>query len=130
VISFFGVNFRPTLPFYFCLAKIFGINRSRSFFVSCLFGFGFDLLFKHFLRGLLLKVRFFLSKTWSLESNLKRQLKLNIRHLFFISSYRGNRHFRRLPCRGQRTKTNAQTSRRVFLKGVFSFRSGGVKEHD
>ncbi len=45
------------------------------------------------------------------EGDLRRQTQLNIKRLMEISSYRGLRHRRRLPSRGQRTKTNARTQR-------------------
>ena len=45
------------------------------------------------------------------EGDLRRELQQNIRRLIEINSYRGFRHRRNLPCRGQRTKTNARTRR-------------------
>ena len=45
------------------------------------------------------------------EGDLRRQTQLNIKRLMEINSYRGLRHRRRLPLRGQRTKTNARTRR-------------------
>jgi len=45
------------------------------------------------------------------EGDLRRELQQNVRRLIDISSYRGFRHRRNLPCRGQRTKTNARTRR-------------------
>lgn len=45
------------------------------------------------------------------EGDLRRQIQANIRRLIDIGSYRGFRHRRNLPCRGQRTKTNARTRR-------------------
>ena len=46
-----------------------------------------------------------------LESDLRREISLNIKRLQDIGSYRGFRHRRKLPVRGQRTKTNARTKR-------------------
>ncbi len=46
-----------------------------------------------------------------LEGDLKRQVNQNIRRLHTIACYRGHRHKRKLPCRGQRTHTNARTRR-------------------
>jgi len=45
------------------------------------------------------------------EGDLRRQIQANVRRLIEIGSYRGFRHRRNLPCRGQRTKTNARTRR-------------------
>jgi small subunit ribosomal protein S13 len=47
----------------------------------------------------------------NIEGNLKREVSLNIKRLKDIKSYRGVRHMRRLPVRGQRTKTNSRTIR-------------------
>jgi small subunit ribosomal protein S13 len=45
------------------------------------------------------------------EGDLRREIQANVRRLMDIGSYRGFRHRRNLPCRGQRTKTNARTRR-------------------
>ncbi|MCB9810909.1 MAG: 30S ribosomal protein S13 [Candidatus Nomurabacteria bacterium] len=52
-------------------------------------------------------------ESFRIEGDLKREISANIKRLKDIQSYRGSRHARRLPARGQRTKTNART-----LKGV------------
>lgn len=48
---------------------------------------------------------------YTIEGDLKREESLHIKRLGEINSYRGIRHRRKLPCRGQRTKTNARTRR-------------------
>jgi len=48
-------------------------------------------------------------KTLTIEGDLRREIKLNIKRLVEIGSYRGIRHRRNLPVRGQKTKTNART---------------------
>lgn len=48
---------------------------------------------------------------YSIEGDLKREVAMNIKRLQEINSYRGLRHKRKLPVRGQRTKTNARTRR-------------------
>ncbi|MBP9717601.1 MAG: 30S ribosomal protein S13 [Candidatus Pacebacteria bacterium] len=52
-------------------------------------------------------------EAFTIEGELKREVSANIKRLKDIQSYRGSRHTKRLPARGQRTKTNART-----LKGV------------
>lgn len=49
---------------------------------------------------------------YTLEGELKRQKQMNIKRLKEISSYRGSRHQMGLPSRGQKTKTNAQTTKK------------------
>jgi len=50
-----------------------------------------------------------LQDDYTVEGDLRRQVQGNIRRLISINCYRGTRHKRGLPCRGQRTKTNART---------------------
>ena len=52
-----------------------------------------------------------ISKNIKVEGDLRREIQGNIKRLIEIGSYRGYRHRRNLPCRGQRTKTNARTKR-------------------
>ncbi len=55
------------------------------------------------------KLRETLDKEYKVEGDLQREVQLNIKRLIEIGSYRGLRHRRGLPTRGQRTKTNART---------------------
>tara|TARA_B100000427_G_scaffold101850_1_gene84061 strand:+ start:10795 stop:11169 length:375 start_codon:yes stop_codon:yes gene_type:complete len=58
-------------------------------------------------------------QTYVLEGDLRRQVSQNVRRLSEIGSYRGSRHKRKLPSRGQRTHTNARTKRgkRIAVAG-------------
>jgi small subunit ribosomal protein S13 len=55
---------------------------------------------------------------FKLEGDLKRTISLNIKRLIDINSFRGKRHLKGLPVRGQRTRTNNRTSRRqsIFIR--------------
>lgn len=64
-------------------------------------------------------------ESYTLEGELKREISSNIKRLKDIKCYRGVRHMRRLPVRGQRTKTNART-----LKGVKKTMGSGRKKAD
>jgi small subunit ribosomal protein S13 len=55
------------------------------------------------------KLREVIEREFQVEGDLRRQLSMNIRRLMEIGSYRGIRHRRGLPVRGQRTSTNART---------------------
>ncbi|MEN9582120.1 MAG: hypothetical protein RL641_74 [Candidatus Parcubacteria bacterium] len=57
-----------------------------------------------------------------IEGNLKREVSANIKRLKDIKSYRGTRHMKRLPVRGQRTKTNSRTVRGNVRKTMASGR--------
>lgn len=56
----------------------------------------------------------------TIEGNLKRSVSANVKRLKDIKSYRGTRHIRRLPVRGQRTKTNSRTIRGNVRKTMSS----------
>ena len=55
------------------------------------------------------KMRDYISGNYTVEGDLRRQVQMNIKRLIEIGTYRGLRHRRGLPVRGQRTKTNART---------------------
>lgn len=57
------------------------------------------------------KIRAILDKNYKLEGDLRSQISAHIRRLRDIHAYRGTRHAKNLPLRGQRTKTNARTKR-------------------
>ena len=56
-------------------------------------------------------IREFISKNYKVEGDLRREVQMSIKRLIEIGSYRGLRHRRNLPVRGQRTKTNARQRR-------------------
>lgn len=55
------------------------------------------------------RIREVIDRDWHVEGDLRREVQMNIKRLIDIGSYRGLRHRRGLPVRGQRTKTNART---------------------
>jgi small subunit ribosomal protein S13 len=57
------------------------------------------------------KLNTIITKTYKVEGDLRREVQANIKRLMDIGSYKGFRHRRNLPVRGQRTKTNARTRR-------------------
>jgi small subunit ribosomal protein S13 len=57
------------------------------------------------------KIREIIDRGFTVEGDLRREIALNIKRLQEIGSYRGLRHRRNLPVRGQRTRTNARTRR-------------------
>ena len=73
-------------------------------------------------------IREYISKNWKVEGDLRRYEQLNIKRLIEIGCYRGLRHRRSLPVRGQRTRTNARirkgTKKTVAGRGR---RRGGKK---
>jgi len=57
------------------------------------------------------RIREYIDKNYKVEGDLKMEVQTNIKRLKEVDSYRGTRHVRNLPVRGQRTRTNARTKR-------------------
>ena len=57
----------------------------------------------------ILKIREYIDKNFTVEGDLRRETSLNIKRLIDLASYRGSRHKKKLPARGQRTRCNART---------------------
>jgi len=74
------------------------------------------------------KLRDFIEKNYKIEGELKREIQSNIKRLKEIGSYRGFRHSRGLPVRGQRTKTNSRTRRGNVRKTVGSGRKKSAEK--
>ena len=92
------------------LTTIFGIGRSRSIDILEQAGVPLGLKSKELNIEQENKIRSIFEKL-TLEGDLKREVATNIKRLKDIKTYRGIRHMRNLPVRGQRTKTNARTKR-------------------
>lgn len=106
-----GVNLPDTKRIGIALTSIYGIGRNSS--VDLLDELGIDPLTKT--RDLTgaeeQKLREYIEKNVKVEGELKRQVSTYIKHLKDVGSYRGSRHSKGLPVRGQRTKTNSRTVR-------------------
>jgi len=74
------------------------------------------------------KLREIIEKEYKVEGELKRELLMNIKRLKEIGSYRGQRHTRGLPVRGQRTKTNSRTVRGNVRKTMGSGRKTSAEK--
>lgn len=91
------------------LTYIYGIGRARAKDVLASTGVNPDIRVKDLTDSDVTKIREFISQNYKLEGDLRREMQLNIKRLIEIGSYRGLRHRRNLPVRGQRTRTNART---------------------
>jgi len=74
------------------------------------------------------KLRDVIEKTYKVEGDLKRQVLMNIKRLKEISAFRGVRHSRNLPTRGQRTKTNSRTVRGNVRRTMGSGRKASAEK--
>ena len=91
------------------LTYIFGIGRVSSNRILAEAGISPDTRVKDLTESEVGKIREIIDRTQKVEGDLKRDIALNIKRLMEIGCYRGLRHRRGLPVRGQRTKTNART---------------------
>ncbi|MDA3732266.1 30S ribosomal protein S13 [Niameybacter massiliensis] len=91
------------------LTYIYGIGRPSSRRILTEAGINFDTRIKDLTDEEVNKLRDIIDKTQMVEGDLRREIALNIKRLMEIGCYRGIRHRRGLPVRGQKTKTNART---------------------
>lgn len=91
------------------LTYIFGIGRVTSNKILAEAGINPDTRVKDLTEAEVGKLREIIDRNHRVEGDLKRDIALNIKRLMEIGCYRGLRHRRGLPVRGQRTKTNART---------------------
>jgi small subunit ribosomal protein S13 len=91
------------------LTYIYGIGRSRSNEILKHAEVDPDTRVKDLTEAETARLRAFIDKNYTVEGALRREVSQNIRRLMDINCYRGIRHRRHLPVRGQRTRTNART---------------------
>jgi small subunit ribosomal protein S13 len=91
------------------LTYIYGIGRSMSNQILAKTGVNPDTRVRDLTDDEISKLRECIDKEYKVEGDLRREVSLNIKRLMEIGCYRGRRHRMGLPCRGQRTKTNART---------------------
>ena len=91
------------------LTYIFGIGRVTSNKILAEAGISPDTRVKDLTEAEVGKLREIIDRNHRVEGDLKRDIALNIKRLMEIGCFRGLRHRRGLPVRGQRTKTNART---------------------
>ena len=91
------------------LQYIFGIGKTTSQKILASTGVNPDTRVRDLTEDELNRIREAIDKNLKVEGDLRREISLNIKRLTEIGCYRGLRHRRGLPVRGQRTKTNART---------------------
>lgn len=104
------------------LTSLYGVGRPRAHQILEKSGIDFGRKSKDLTPDEENKIRSIV-ESFKIEADLKREVSANIKRLKDIKSYRGSRHTKRLPARGQRTKTNART-----LKGVKKTMGTGRKK--
>jgi small subunit ribosomal protein S13 len=91
------------------LTYIYGIGLPRAQRVLQATGVNPDTRIKDLTDAEVTLLRDYIGQSYKVEGDLRREVQLNIKRLIEIGSYRGLRHRRNLPVRGQRTRTNSRT---------------------
>ncbi len=103
-----GVNIQNHQHTIIALTAIYGVGRSRSLKICAAVGVNTATKIKDLTDAELDKLRDQVGK-FIVEGDLRREISMNIKRLMDLGCYRGVRHRRGLPVRGQRTRTNART---------------------
>lgn len=103
-----GVNIPNHQHVVIALTAIYGIGRARSQEICAAAGVNSSVKMKDVAEADIEKLREQVAK-FTVEGDLRRETTMNIKRLMDLGCYRGVRHRRGLPCRGQRTRTNART---------------------
>lgn len=91
------------------LTYLFGIGPTRAQEILAQTKVNPDIRIKDLSEADVAAIREFISKNYKVEGDLRREVQMSIKRLIEIGSYRGMRHRRNLPVRGQRTRTNSRT---------------------
>jgi small subunit ribosomal protein S13 len=112
-----GINIPPHKHTEIGLTSIYGIGRTTAQKICTNSGVPFDRKVKDLTDADLEKIREEIGRI-TIEGDLRREMSINIKRLMDLGCYRGFRHRRGLPVRGQRTKTNARTRKGPRKSGV------------
>jgi small subunit ribosomal protein S13 len=112
-----GIDLPKNKRVEIALTYIYGIGRSNSLAILDGSGVSGDIRVKDLTEEQVSRIRTVIDQKFKVEGDLRKEVAFNIKRLMDIGCYRGIRHRRSLPVRGQRTHTNART-RRGKRRGV------------
>ena len=104
-----GIDLPRTKRIEIGLTYIYGIGRKRSGDILAASGVSPDIRVKDLSEDDVRKISRVIEEVGGVEGDLRKEISMNIKRLMEIGCYRGLRHRRNLPARGQRTRTNART---------------------
>ena len=104
-----GVDLPRKKRIEIALSYIYGIGRSSSQKILTEAGVDWDTKSDQLTEGQITSIRKVIDEKYKVEGDLRREVSMNIKRLMDLGAYRGLRHRRGLPVRGQRTSTNART---------------------
>jgi small subunit ribosomal protein S13 len=106
-----GVNLPKGKRIEYALTYLYGIGLSLSQKILTDTKIDFNTRTEDLTEEQVARLRDFIEKSFKVEGDLRREVMMNIKRLKEIGSYRGARHAKHLPARGQRSKTNSRTVR-------------------
>lgn len=116
MVRILGNNLPNKKKIYIALTSIYGIGIPTSKKILNNLNISQDLKVSELNEENVSAIRDFIeNEDFKLEGDLKRYISLNIKRLIDVNNVRGRRHLKGLPVRGQRTRTNNRTSRRLGL---------------
>ena len=122
-----GVDLPPQKRAQIGLTYIYGVGKSRATEVLGKAGVSVDAKIKDLSEDELNKIRTILDTDYEIEGDLRKHVQMDIKRLMDIGCYRGLRHRRSLPVRGQRTSTNARTRKGPRKAAVAKKKAPGKK---
>lgn len=123
-----GVNIPEEKQLWVALTYIYGIGSNRAREILRETKIDPTKRAKELSQDEITRLRDFVEKKYKLEGDLRREIQMNIKRMKDIGAYRGIRHMKRLPVRGQRTKTNSRTVRGNVRKTVGSGRKPAAEK--
>ncbi len=114
MVRILGYNFENTKNIYIALTTIYGIGLAKSLNILKKLNINANKKVKALSEAEIISLRnYFETVPYLIEGNLKRVIAQNIKRLIEINCYRGRRHLKGLPVRGQRTRTNNRSIRKA-----------------
>lgn len=122
-----GVDLPPNKRAQIGMTYIYGVGRSRATAILGQVGLDVNTKIKDISEDDLNKIRAILDGEGDVEGDLRKRVQMDIKRLMDIGCYRGLRHRRSLPVRGQRTSTNARTRKGPRKAAVAKKKAPGKK---
>ncbi|MEP7212803.1 MAG: 30S ribosomal protein S13 [Acidobacteriota bacterium] len=122
-----GVDLPPNKRAQIGLTYIYGVGKSRSTAILGEAAISLDAKIRDLSEDELNKIRTILDTQGDIEGDLRKRVQMDIKRLMDIGCYRGLRHRRGLPVRGQRTSTNARTRKGPRKAAVAKKKAPGKK---
>jgi small subunit ribosomal protein S13 len=122
-----GVDLPPNKRSQIGLTYIYGVGKSHATQILEDAGIDVNTKIKDLSEDELTKIRTILDENYTVEGDLRKRVQMDVKRLMDIGCYRGLRHRRGLPVRGQRTSTNARTRKGPKKAAVAKKKAPGKK---